>query len=599
MGNELSATNNKLPAAKNFTSEELRWLKMTYKTLAKRSPDAFVDKETFMNFFPLPGMLGERLFAAFDTKKNGVIQYNEFLCGLSLCLHGNVDEKARFVFGMFNLNEDIGVNREELTTMIKTVVYSTSKVRDTITGSNDALEEPGKSSSDDKISRLVDSAFNKYGGSHLSFDQFREWILAHPDILNSVFKSEPLEETHLRILRNFRHSTRLSTISLCEVEKEGFVMYESKGLLKKSLQKRWAVLQGSYLYFYTNDTCEKPVKSIFMPGAFIDFYDRAVKSQPSEPNLTPIRDPKSRKFGIELYTSEYTVVMFVEQEEEAVSWLNHLRKNIDIRKIADYYTLGKEIAKGGFASVKLSTCKADGKLYATKMIDKTTLDPVEKEGMLAEIAILRLCNHPNIVKLQDIFDTPTTLYVVMELCEGDMLQILMKGRIEEKKCAEYIKQLLDGLTYLHSLGIIHRDLKASNVLFGNGEEVENGQKVVKIVDFGYSKFVRPNEGLTDPCGTMKYYAPEIVEQKEYNKPVDLWSLGILTYSLLTGDFPFSAKDDTQLLISISKGKYSKSGNAFKGLSENCQNFIGSLLQVNPKKRLTAEEALNHPWIASN
>ena len=162
-----------------------------------------------------------------------------------------------------------------------------------------------------------------------------------------------------------------------------------------------------------------------------------------------------------------------------------------------------------------------------------------------EIEILKMSQHPNLIRMLDVFENTEHIYIVMEILDGgDLFSYLEKRkfRIAEQKAAKIIHSLAAGLYYLHSYGIVHRDIKPENVLMVSKSEDTD----VKIVDFGLSKMVGPSQLCNEPFGTLSYVAPEVLQQKPYGKAVDVWSLGILAYLMMVGSLPFDHEDDREV-----------------------------------------------------
>merc|ERR1712000_656975 len=191
--------------------------------------------------------------------------------------------------------------------------------------------------------------------------------------------------------------------------------------------------------------------------------------------------------------------------------------------------------------------------------------------MGTEVDILTQVDHPNIISLEEVFDTPDTLYLVMELITGGELfdKITEIGAYSEQTAAELVKNIVSAVKYLHDRGIAHRDLKPTNLLLKDDEDLTN----VKIADFGLSKIMGDNTMMQTACGTPIYVAPEVLSGEAYEKEVDMWSIGVITYILLCGFPPF-----------------------FDDVSDQAKDFIDNLLLVDPALRLTAEQALEHPWL---
>ncbi|XP_028849122.1 calcium/calmodulin-dependent protein kinase type 1B isoform X1 [Denticeps clupeoides] len=261
--------------------------------------------------------------------------------------------------------------------------------------------------------------------------------------------------------------------------------------------------------------------------------------------------------------------------------------------ISAAYELKEKLGEGSFSEVRVAQHIRSRRLVAVKCIRKRALKG--KESMLEnEIAVLRRINHENIVSLLDTFETPSKLYLVMTLLTGGELldRILERGSYTERDASRVIRQVLEAVKYLHQLGIVHRDLKPENLLYDTPLE---DSKIV-ISDFGLSKM--EDQGvLSTACGTPAYVAPELLQQKTYGKEVDLWALGIISFILLCGYPPFYDENDTQLYKQIIKAEYEFDSPYWDEISDSAKDFIAHLLQKDPEKRYTCEQALQHPWIS--
>jgi serine/threonine protein kinase len=246
----------------------------------------------------------------------------------------------------------------------------------------------------------------------------------------------------------------------------------------------------------------------------------------------------------------------------------------------DFYRAGKMLGRGAFGKVCLGMHKLTRKLVAIKSINKEYLsEEKQKNKIMHEVGILmRLNRHPNVVKLFETFETGRHILLVMELCAGgDLLNYVRKRKKLEEDAAKYLfKQLVEGLGYLHSKNILHRDIKLDNILL-------DGKGQVKIADFGVSKLVHPGEVMREQCGTPAYIAPEIIRDRGYSGfKADLWSAGVVLYAMLYGTVPFKANNMQDLHKLILQAKY----NLKDDITEGAKNILRSLLEPDPAKRLT-------------
>ncbi|XP_066527522.1 serine/threonine-protein kinase DCLK2-like isoform X2 [Hoplias malabaricus] len=262
--------------------------------------------------------------------------------------------------------------------------------------------------------------------------------------------------------------------------------------------------------------------------------------------------------------------------------------------ITEKYKVGKVIGDGNFAVVKECVERATGQEYALKIIDKAKCSG--KEHLIAnEVAILRRVRHPSIIMLIEEVDTPTELYLVMELVKGGDLfdAITSSTKYTERDASAMVYNLTGALRYLHRMSIVHRDIKPENLLVC---EYPDGTKSLKLGDFGLATVV---EGpLYTVCGTPTYVAPEIIAETGYGLKVDIWAAGVITYILLCGFPPFRSERNQQeeLFEQILLGRLEFPSPYWDNISASAKDLIGKMLQVNVSARFTAEDILGHPWV---
>uniref|UniRef100_A0A3Q3LCW9 SNF-related serine/threonine-protein kinase n=1 Tax=Mastacembelus armatus TaxID=205130 RepID=A0A3Q3LCW9_9TELE len=259
-------------------------------------------------------------------------------------------------------------------------------------------------------------------------------------------------------------------------------------------------------------------------------------------------------------------------------------------KIAGLYDLDKTLGRGHFAVVKLARHVFTGEKVAVKVIDKTKLDTVATGHLFQEVRCMKLVQHPNIVRLYEVIDTQTKLYLILELGDGgDMFDYIMKHEegLNEELAKKYFAQIVHAISYCHRLHVVHRDLKPENVVFFEK------QGLVKLTDFGFSNKFQPGKKLTTSCGSLAYSAPEILLGDEYDAPaVDIWSLGVILFMLVCGQPPFQEANDSETLTMIMDCKYTVPAH----VSSACKDLIDRMLQRDPKQRASLEEIESHPWL---
>ena len=666
-----------------------------------------VDKASFLRYFPLPGMMGERLFAVFDRDGNGSIDFPEFLTGLSLIYHGTIDDKKKFLFDMYDLDGNGEVSKDELMTMLSYIpaAFRVLEVHDideetlaTAVASYKPTEE-----TETKIRQIVESVFEN--GKHtLSFEEFKDAISrnsAISEIIN-IFYDDAMPENELGIdtgegIVEHQSSGFLPLIlsransadikpppggplsprcrcPLCEASiqfvhcircggllkgnKPGVSVAadlqasfcESCGLelpeprhcfscghpLKSTLDQREEsassssdgepsdlgaideseassaesegandsdIVTSGYLFKIGRATQTRQTRFFVLRDCFLYYYKR----EPPAHKFTHPRgviflsgvivSPLSSddRFGFILKTGSKKRSFFCASLKEQQQWVQLLQRASRTRSVHDFYHLDltkNVIGKGKFSTVYAATSKSTNEEVAVKVIQTISEDAEDREFLRSELAIVKLVNHPNIVRTIDVFESLDKIYLVMERVHGgDLLARLQRsGKMSEFDAKRTVFALVKALKYLHSKGIIHRDIKPENVLI-----TEEG--TVKVTDFGLSALAPHSRTLDAPLGTVSYAAPEVLLSVPYDKSVDMWSLGAVTYVILSGSMPFRGQTDKEVASAVLKAKFSFSGKAWETVSDSAKKFIENLLVKDPTKRLSAEQALAHEWLS--
>ncbi|KAI8324428.1 Pkinase-domain-containing protein [Martensiomyces pterosporus] len=263
-----------------------------------------------------------------------------------------------------------------------------------------------------------------------------------------------------------------------------------------------------------------------------------------------------------------------------------------------YYTFGKTLGAGTFGEVKEAVFNPDGRHVAVKVIKKTALSG-DEQMVLKEINVVRHLHHPNIVQLLDWFESKDKYYLVFQLCTGGELfqKICDYGHFSEKDAVNHIRTGYQSIAYLHSHNVVHRDIKPENFIFRD----ESPDAPLMLADFGIARIMKSDdEILTTVCGSFGYAAPEILLRQGHGKPVDIWSMGVVTFSTLCGYSPFWRYEDPNSLIqAIQADNIEFDERYWWGISDDAKDFIRRCLRADPHRRMTAEEALQHPWLAGD
>ncbi|KFG30368.1 calcium-dependent protein kinase CDPK3, partial [Toxoplasma gondii p89] len=262
--------------------------------------------------------------------------------------------------------------------------------------------------------------------------------------------------------------------------------------------------------------------------------------------------------------------------------------------LSDRYQRVKKLGSGAYGEVLLCKDKLTGAERAIKIIKKSSVTTTSNSGaLLDEVAVLKQLDHPNIMKLYEFFEDKRNYYLVMEVYRGGELfdEIILRQKFSEVDAAVIMKQVLSGTTYLHKHNIVHRDLKPENLLL----ESKSRDALIKIVDFGLSAHFEVGGKMKERLGTAYYIAPEVL-RKKYDEKCDVWSCGVILYILLCGYPPFGGQTDQEILKRVEKGKFSFDPPDWTQVSDEAKQLVKLMLTYEPSKRISAEEALNHPWI---
>ncbi|KAK6473639.1 ribosomal protein S6 kinase alpha-6 isoform X1 [Huso huso] len=264
-------------------------------------------------------------------------------------------------------------------------------------------------------------------------------------------------------------------------------------------------------------------------------------------------------------------------------------------QFAEIYELKEDIGVGSYSICKRCIHRVTSMEFAVKIIDKSKRDPSEEIEIL-----MRYGQHPNIITLKDVYDEGRFVYLVTELMKGGELldKILRQKYFSEREASAVLYTITKTVDYLHCQGVVHRDLKPSNILY---MEDSGNPDSIRICDFGFAKQLRGENGLLlTPCYTANFVAPEVLMRQGYDAACDIWSLGVLLYTMLAGYTPFAnGPNDTpeEILLRIGSGKFSLSGGNWDTVSDKSKDLLSHMLHVDPHQRYTAAQVLKHSWIA--
>ena len=380
---------------------------------------------------------------------------------------------------------------------------------------------------------------------------------------------------------------KVAPLSLNDNEKVTYENYIYKVSTTNKLKKYYLVLINKDIYYYKNEDKKEVVGMHNLSGCFVKDNATKVINDKTYYSFTLVFPSKERSFycsSKEIYDN------FTEKLKESFGYLNFF----------DYYEMLDDLGEGIFGSVKLGVEKKTKERVAIKIIKKKKAKPSDMELVRTEIDIMKLCHHPNVVHLLDHFENADYIFIVMEYIRGGRLTDYMKEKkfhFSEKRAAEIIYEIAIGVKYLHKYGIIHRDLKPDNIMLTES----NDKGHIKIMDFGLSKILGKKEKTSDGFGTLTFVSPEVLIRKPYNKEIDIWSIGVILYLILSGDLPFDDEEDDEEKIakSIVFNEVEFPSKKFGNKSKEVIELIKRCLTKEPKDRIKIDEIIKSDWIQSH
>jgi len=377
-----------------------------------------------------------------------------------------------------------------------------------------------------------------------------------------------------------KSSLRYSSANRCE-------SYVSERVLLFFNVSRYLILEGDVLYAYENINASNLIWKISLSHCGIS---RGTS------NCDIVLTPKTEKQHILQIPSE----LFAR-------WWNALHSSSSVR-LENYYELGPILGEGAYSQVRYGRDKISKQVVAVKIMHKKSKSVKQQKLneclyvlQQREVELMRSFEHENIVKVIDVFEGMKRVYIVMEFVAGGSLFEFLTNRQNqhlEQHVVHIIRQILSAVHYLHEKGVVHRDLKLENIMCTSKAWPTD----VKVADFGLAGLLTDDEDsvMTSLVGTPYYMAPELLRGDKYDESVDMWALGVIVFSLLTGAFPFKGKNPAQILKSIeSCDSVRLPESVLSSISAESESLVRSLLQKDPKKRLSASAALNHPWLTQD
>ena len=373
-------------------------------------------------------------------------------------------------------------------------------------------------------------------------------------------------------------------------EEEKNICYENwvyKLTENKKLKKFYLSLINKDIYYYKDQEKKNFLGMHNLSGCFIQ--------EGGENEKIIIENKNFYIFEIFFNNKSKTRKYYTPNLEICKQFVKKIKEAIGYMKFTDFYELKEVIGKGKFGVVNLGIHKKTQQQVAVKIINKDSIKTLEdKELVRIEIGILKLCHHPNVVRLLDHLENEDYIFIVMEYIEGGTLGQYFKKKnfnFSERQASSIMSQIASGVKYLHKYGIVHRDLKPDNIMITQ----QNDFGVIKIMDFGLSKIVSTQERMVDGYGTLSYVAPEVLLRTPYNKEVDIWSMGVILYYMLCGHLPFKGNKEVIIAEKIVNDDLEFDDEEWEVRSKKVRELISACLKKEPEERITIDDFLNHPW----
>ena len=645
-----------------------------------------INKLIFNNYYSLPGIIGERLFHVFDSKRKDIIEFGFFKYGMNTLFCDDYKNILRFIFDFYDFDGDGKISKEDIRTVLSYVEFTNKKENNNDNNKNIEINSGSDMNKSLNTKRLYENSvksqnqlvdiLEKCFKDMKELIEFKNFIYIVENINSEIFfmiyifllRNRPFSEKTIELYKkiSINHSN-LSTINtitnqilypdsnynekifffnnsalsksvfsipvLCnndstinEDKDEVFLdneiniwksFYEvklSKDILDSMekmkpydikdeddnnlLESEKNIFEG-FLYKISNGKINKIYFKLFYKDLF--FYRQKNDIQHfGMHNLSGLFFIEEKNKVIEDKTFFSLAIIFptrkhiyyCDNESDFQKWSQCLKIATKYSNLNDVFEIKETLGSGSFSLVKLGINKITKEKVAVKIMNKEKMNTTRLESARTEIEIMKICQHPNIIHFIDSNETEDKIYIFMEFCEGGTLYNFLKDRsfiLNEDLAVNIVHKICMAVYYFHSFGITHRDLKPENILMTSNDDNAD----IRILDFGLSKIIGPNEKCSEPYGTIIYCAPEIIQDYPYTKNVDSWSIGVITYIMLYGNLPFFDKNRSKLVRLITR-----ENPIFKGpkqVSEEAKNFVQRLLIKDQNKRMNIKEALEHKW----
>ena len=645
-----------------------------------------INKLIFNNYYSLPGIIGERLFHVFDSKRKDIIEFGFFKYGMNTLFCDDYKNILRFIFDFYDFDGDGKISKEDIRTVLSYVEFTNKKENNNDNNKNIEINSGTDMNKSLNTKRLYENSvksqnqlvdiLEKCFKDMKELIEFKNFIYIVENINSEIFfmiyifllRNRPFSEKTIELYKkiSINHSN-LSTINTINDQ----ILYPDSNYNEKIFFFNNSALSKSVfsipVLYNNNSTINEDKDEVFLDNEINiwksfyevklskDILDSMEKMKPydikdeddnnlleSEKNifegfLYKISNGKINKIYFKLFYKDLffyrqkndiqhfgmhnlSGLFFIEEKNKVIEdktffslaiifptrkhiyycdnesdfqkWSQCLKIATKYSNLNDVFEIKETLGSGSFSLVKLGINKITKEKVAVKIMNKEKMNTTRLESARTEIEIMKICQHPNIIHFIDSNETEDKIYIFMEFCEGGTLYNFLKDRnfiLNEDLAVNIVHKICMAVYYFHSFGITHRDLKPENILMTSNDDNAD----IRILDFGLSKIIGPNEKCSEPYGTIIYCAPEIIQDYPYTKNVDSWSIGVITYIMLYGNLPFFDKNRSKLVRLITR-----ENPIFKGpkqVSEEAKNFVQRLLIKDQNKRMNIKEALEHKW----
>lgn len=615
--------------------------------LSSRTNTNGITENTFCDYMKIPFIIAQKLFSTFNNSDSGQLTKKEFCDGFVTLYTGQYEEVCKLVFNIYDFKKEGNIKKADVK-----ILLSYIPIADTL---DHHKKYEHQMQTQEELDKLILDAFgSKKGNTSINYETFKDVISRKSDIflllICYLYERKPFDSMSINSYNKIKKSPN-KTLDNTRSKKLKFELLNNDKIKRPGRLAQYLpvnkILTNSHSVDVSknpkhpqhasiespdkkdfNKTCkdkfiypefeeeiymfESKLKKFYMTifSKDIQIFKNSSKEELVHMinlDLCFIRENPSKKLETKflysftiLYKSQKeqdnSKTIYLMNQNSYKKWIEIIKKKTNQKTILTYYNMSKVLGKGGFGEVKLAKDISNDKDVAIKLINKKTSKKEDIDLLINEVDIMKKCVHPNIVKFHEFIEDTDYMYIVMEYLKGETLLYYLDHKIfiEEQEVKIIIHQLVDIVKYLHTYGIVHRDLKLDNIMI---EDEDEGISI-KLMDFGISRVIGNEEFLIENIGTLEYTAPEMFGNK-YNKQIDIWSIGVIAYFLYSGEYPFTDpnRNDEIIKKKILYLDTEFTHERWKKASKELKEFCESCLQKDPLKRPTIAKLLKHQWLA--